>query len=65
MATGVMLLEFMVMVGIVLIAILAAFWAMHFLSPWGAAEQSTTRLPASGGHWPAGRGVEQKFGLHS
>ena len=65
MATGVVLLEFMMIVGIVLIAILAAFWAMHFFSPWDAAEQSTTRLPGSGRRRATVRGFERNFGLHS
>ena len=69
MATGVVLLEFMMIVGIVLIAILAAFWAMHFFSPWDAAERSTARLPGSGGRGrgrrPTGRSFERNFGLHS
>jgi hypothetical protein len=65
MATGVVLLEFTVMVGIVLIAILGAFWAVHFFSPWDAAERSTKRLSGSGGHRPTRRGLERNFRLHS
>ena len=71
MATGVVLLEFTVMVGIVLIAVLGAFWAMHFFSPWDTAERSrsrtyTKRLSGPGGHRDLPeRGFERKVGLHS
>ena len=68
MATGVMLLEFMIICGIILIAILAAFFAafeaMHVffrVKPDGSVEHAArVALRASAYR----RGLERKFGLH-
>ena len=61
MIPGVVLLQFMMMVGVVLMAIFAAFWAMRFISP----RERQSSLLSDFRRLVTGRLEEtRKFGLH-